>query len=89
MVLEPRDLLKIDPDTISSRMEPVAPLGMVWSPSYEGFCVFRISEIILVILKRGGYTPPPVSPFEISFSFQVVETGGSHTPILIFVFIEI
>ena len=27
---------------IPDRLVPSTPLGMVWSPSYEGFCVFVI-----------------------------------------------
>ena len=41
-VLEPREPFRIDADMISSRSGPVAPLGMVWSPSYEGFCDFVV-----------------------------------------------
>ena len=33
---------------ISDPSVPLTPLGMVWSPSYEGFCVFR---------KAGGGCP--------------------------------
>ena len=28
---------------ISDPLVPLTPLGMVWSPSYEGFCVFVVT----------------------------------------------
>ena len=43
MVLEARDPFKRDPDAISNRSGSVAPLGIVWSQSYEDFCVFVVS----------------------------------------------
>ena len=41
-VLEPREPFRMKAGMISSRSGPVAPLGMVWSPSYEGFCDFVV-----------------------------------------------
>ena len=61
--LGPRDPFKITLGTISSRSVPVAPLGMVWSSSYEGFCVFCFHPIFPFFMEGekyfGGKMNPP------------------------------
>ena len=61
--LGPRDPFKITLGTISNRSVPVAPLGMVWSSSYEGFCVFCFHHFFPFFMEGekyfGGKMNPP------------------------------